>query len=89
MSARLAVWVQPGASRSRVVGMRGDALKVCVSAPPEKGRANKALEAFLAGALGLKKSAVRVVSGKASRQKVVEIEGLDDEALRQALGEKL
>lgn len=81
MAERLNVWVQPGASRSRVAGMRGDAVKVAVSAPPEKGRANKAVESLLARALGVRRSSVRVVSGHTSRLKVVEIEGVGPEAL--------
>jgi len=81
MSARLFVRVQPGASRLRIVGMLGDALKVAVTAPPEKGKANKALSRFLAKELGLSQGAVRIVAGIASRRKTVEVEGMSQDAL--------
>lgn len=76
MAERLTVWAQPGASRDRIVGLRGDAVKVAVSAPPEKGKANRAIEKVIAAALGVRKSRVRVVAGHASREKTVEIEGV-------------
>lgn len=85
MAESLKVWVQPGASRDRVVGRRGGALKVAVSAPPEKGKANKAVEELLAREFGVRKSAVRVVSGKASRDKAVEFDGVSASDLRNAV----
>ncbi len=58
-----------------------------VSAPPVKGEANASLERLLARALGLPKSAVRVVAGARGRQKTVAIEGLSQsEALRRLGG---
>ena len=48
---RMAVKVVPGASRDRIVGKLGDALKVAVSKPPEAGAANKAVIALLARSL--------------------------------------
>jgi len=75
----------PGASRERIVGLYGDALKVAVREPPEKGRANRALEQLLAGALGLAARAVRVARGRTSRDKWVRAGGLDADALRARL----
>lgn len=49
--ARLTVKVVPGSSRDQIVGWLGDALKVKVTAPPEKGRANAAVVAILADRL--------------------------------------
>jgi len=72
----LAVWVQPNASRQRIVGMRGDALKIAVTAPPEKGKANKAVERLLASQFGLPNSAVSVVAGLAARRKAVKLQGV-------------
>ena len=51
----LRVAARPGASRSAIQGTHAGALKVAIQAPPEKGKANKQLVAFLAKALGLKR----------------------------------
>lgn len=71
----LKVKVHPGAGRDRVEGWLGDTLKLSVSAPPEKGKANKAVVDLLARHFKVPRSAIRIVSGEASREKVVEIEG--------------
>ena len=59
----------PGASRDRIVGELDGALKVAVSAPAEKGRANKAIIALLAKGLGLRKSQLALLAGETSPQK--------------------
>ena len=81
----LPVKVVPKSSRNRVAGWVGDALKVCVTAVPEKGKANAAVAALLAEALGVPKEHVRIVSGRASPRKTIEIDGLDDAELRRRL----
>src|ERR1700704_3281616 len=71
---RLAVRVQPGARREALVGWLEDGtLKLAVAAPPQGGRANRAVEALLAGALGLKARQVTVSRGASARTKTVEI----------------
>lgn len=85
-ATRLAIKVVPGSSRDGVAGWLEDTLKVRVSAPPERGRANAAVEALLGEALGLPKGAVRVVAGAASPRKVVEIAGLEEAEVRRRLG---
>ena len=77
--------VKPGARRTAIVGVHGGALKVAVNAPPEKGKANDALLALLADALGLPAHGVSLVSGAASPNKVVVVE-LAAEAVRARLG---
>lgn len=52
-------------------------VKVAVAEAPEGGRANRAVEGLLAGALALRRAQVRVVAGAAARLKQVEIEGVD------------
>jgi len=80
-SATVDIWVQPGASRQRVVGMYGDAVKVAVAAPAEKGAANRALEKLLAKEFGLAANAV-VIAGGGSRRKRVSLQGVSPERLR-------
>ena len=70
------VKVVPRAANDEIVGWLQGALKVRVQAPPEDGRANRALEALLAEALRLKKNAVTVVGGRSSARKRVAIAGL-------------
>jgi len=64
--AALTVWVVPGARRTEIVGFHGDALKIRVAAPPERGRANQAVVGLLAEQLG---RTVRLASGASSRRK--------------------
>ena len=85
-SARLKVKVVPGSSRDGITGWLGDALKIKVTAPPEKGRANEAVVSLLAERLGLPADAVAVASGHSSPSKVIAINGMDEEAIKKALG---
>ena len=77
MAARLRLRVVPGAKKPGLAGRLGDAWKVRVAAPPERGAANEALVCLLAGALGIDERAVRVVAGNASRDKIVEVAGVE------------
>lgn len=81
-SIRFAVRVQPRASRSEVAGVHGDALKVRLAAPPVDGAANEALVELLADVLGVRTGAVRIVSGRTGRTKIVEVDGVDAAAVR-------
>ena len=83
--ARLAVRVQPRASRDEVVGWREGVLRVRVTAPPVEGEANRAVEALLARTLGVARSAVSVVRGVQGREKLVSIAGLGDAEVRSRL----
>jgi uncharacterized protein (TIGR00251 family) len=85
---RLSLKVVPGSSRDEVVGWLGDLLKVQVKALPEKGRANEAVIALLADRHSVDASSIAVVSGHGSPAKVVAVEGMDDEAIRQAFPAK-
>jgi uncharacterized protein len=75
-ASRFTVVVSPGARRSRLVGRHADGWKALVTAPPERGRANAALEALLADALQVPRGRVSVVAGRKARRKVVEVLGL-------------
>ena len=63
----------PGSSRSRIVGELGDRLKIQVAAPPEDGKANKAVIEVLATWLGIAKSEIELVSGPSQPAKVFRI----------------
>jgi uncharacterized protein (TIGR00251 family) len=77
--------VVPGSSRDQIVGWLGDALKIKVIAPPEKGKANEAVIDLLAEALGVSTDDIEVVSGQSSPSKVIAVTGMDDEAIKKAL----
>jgi len=84
--ARFTVKVHPRARRSAVTGRLGDAWKLDLAAPPVEGKANEECIRFLAGLAGVPRSRVRILSGAASRVKVIEIEGLDQADLEARLG---
>jgi uncharacterized protein len=75
-TTRLRMEVSPGSARGEIVGRQGEAWKVRVAAAPERGRANEALLRLLANALGIPAGKLSLVSGHASRDKVVELRGL-------------
>ena len=69
----LTLHIQPGAKKTEVAGLYGDALKIRLAAPPVDGKANAALIAFVADRLGVARSAVNLKSGQTSRRKVIEV----------------
>ena len=73
----LRLHIQPGAKKTEVTGLHGEALKIRLAAPPVDGKANACLIAFLADQLGVAKAAVSLVSGDSSRAKRVRISGFD------------
>ena len=89
MSSTIAVKVVPRAATEAVVGWLDDGtLKVRVTAPPQEGRANAAVEALLAATLGVKKSAVRIVAGHSAAHKRVEVDGLTRAEIERRLGRR-
>ncbi len=83
---RIAVHVQPNASRSEVTGEIDGALKIRLNAPPVDGKANEALERFIAERLGVARRAVTVSHGHTSRQKLLEVKAdLDVEQAKRLL----
>jgi len=63
------LYIQPRASRNKVVALVGEELKVALTAPPVDGAANKACIAFLAKLCSHPKSSVKLISGETSRHK--------------------
>jgi hypothetical protein len=68
------------------MGPLGDRIKVAVAAPPEKGKANAALEALLAKLCGVRAADVTVESGHSAAAKLVRIRGADVARIARALG---
>jgi uncharacterized protein (TIGR00251 family) len=75
--ARLRLRVAPGAHRAEVVGRHGNGWRLRVTAAPERGRANDEVVDLLAATLGVRRSQVTVRAGARSRDKLVELAGLD------------
>jgi uncharacterized protein len=82
---RIAVYVQPRASRTEIAGMHDGCVKIRLAAPPVDGAANAALVAFVADRLGIARGRVRVVAGMTARRKVLEVDGVANQALLAAL----
>ncbi|AJP49135.1 hypothetical protein PG1C_13230 [Rugosibacter aromaticivorans] len=83
----LTLYIQPGAKKTEVVGLHGEALKIRLHAPPVDGQANAQLIAFLAQRLALPKRAVTLLAGESSRAKRVRVAGIDAACVRAQLGE--
>ena len=84
-ATRITVRIVPRASRDVVVGMRAGALLVRVTAPPVDGAANEALVRLLSRRLGVAKGAIRIVTGRTSKVKVVEVAGIEEAELQRRL----
>jgi uncharacterized protein len=83
---RLEVYIQPRASKTEIAGMHDGVIKIRVAAPAVENAANCALIEFIAQRLGIAKRCVRIVSGSASRRKLLEIDGATAEVIAAALG---
>ncbi len=81
------VLAQPRARRNQILGERAGALRVAVTAPPEKGKANKAIQVFLAEVLACKPRQVTLLLGATSQQKCFLIGGITLEELKERLAE--
>ena len=78
---RVSIRVRPGAARTAVGGEHGGALVVRVTAPAVDGRATEAALAAVAGAFGVRRREVTLISGATSRIKVVDVAGADQAVL--------
>ncbi len=86
MEARIRVRLTPRSASNEITGWRDGLLLARVTAPPIDGKANAALERLVAKALGVRKSAVSVVSGARGREKTVAIEGYSQDEVHDLLG---
>ena len=81
---RLSIHATPGARRTEAAGAHGQALRVRLAAPPVDGKANAALIAWAAAALGVPRSQVELLHGASARQKVLGVRFDDAAALAAA-----
>ncbi len=84
MSIRIKIKALPGSSSSSV-RLHGDMIKVRIQVPPEKGKANAAIEKLLARTLGLPAAAVTITSGHSASIKTVCIDGIDRDRMLELL----
>ena len=82
---QLQVKVVPGSSRDCIAGWLGETLKVRVSVPAERGKANAAVERLVAEALGIPAKCARIAAGSRSARKRIEISGLSEAEIHQRL----
>lgn len=85
----VSLFVQPRASRNKIVGLVNEELKIALTAPPVDGAANKACCAFLAKTCKLPKSSVKVVSGETSRHKRLLFESVEVKTVAEKIVELL
>jgi uncharacterized protein len=84
-TTRLRLRVAPGSASPGVVGRHGDAWKLRVGAVPERGKANDAVLELLAQTLAVPRANVTLVSGGASRNKIVELTGIEPDEIERRL----
>lgn len=87
-AVRIAVRLRPGAHADELLGIKDGVLQARVSAPPVDGRANKALCRLVAKRAGVAPSRVAVVRGEKSREKLVEVSGVEQAELLEVLRER-
>lgn len=75
-SISLLIHVQPKSSRTRVTGLHGNALKLCLTSPPVDGKANATVIKFFAKLFKVPRAAVTIASGEASRDKRLVLVGI-------------
>ncbi len=85
MSSRLRLRVSPGASTSGIVGRYGSAWRIRVTEAPEDGKANAGVIRLLARTLSLRAQDVEIVSGSGSRDKTIELAGIDRDEIERRL----
>jgi len=79
------VKVVPRASKNAIVGREGDTVKIRLAAPPVEGKANEALVKFLADSFGVGRAQIEIVTGHASRRKVVRVRGVTARQIEDAM----
>jgi uncharacterized protein len=84
--AIVALKIIPRAGRTRLAGVRDNALLVRLAAAPVEGAANAALLAFLSDQLQIPKARLEIVTGEKSRSKRVKVKGMSAATVAARLG---
>jgi len=82
---KLQIKVIPSSSKDCIVGWLENTLKIKVKAPADKGKANKAVIKLLERNLELAKGSISITNGITSGNKIIEIDGLNDDVIHQKL----
>lgn len=72
------IHISPNASKNELIGWQGNAVKIKIAAPPEKGKANKELIKFLSKKWDIAQSNIQILKGTTNRRKIVEFIGIDE-----------
>ena len=83
--ATLRFHIVPNAKQNKVMGERGDAIKIKLRAPALEGKANAALRSFLAEELKISERSIVLERGHKSREKIIHVEGLSEGEVRSRL----
>ena len=83
----LPVRAHAGARQNAVLGERQGALRIAVTAAPEKGKANRAIIDLLSDRLGVAKSSIELIAGETTPQKRFLVIGADEDSIRRSLGQ--
>jgi len=74
---KIRVRVNPGASRTQLMGVEDGVYKIRLAAPPVKGKANKELRNYIAKLVGVRKADVEINAGEHARMKTISIRGIE------------
>ncbi len=77
--AKIKLKVQPSSSKRRITYLADGTIKVYLNSPPENNKANKELIEYLADKLNLSKSDIIIKKGGNSRNKIIDINGINNE----------
>lgn len=77
--------IQPRAARTEVAGEYDGAIKLRINAPPVDNKANEECRKFLSKLFGIATSAVEIIQGESSRNKVIRVRGMTAEQIRKSL----
>ena len=84
-SAMISVIAHPGARKNRVLRFEDGVWHIKVAAPPVEGKANAEMVEFLSEILGVSQSRISIEKGTTSRRKLISIEGLTEERVKETL----